>query len=72
MRFLDLEGGGSIFAEPTEIVDRYHRALQEHLQTLRHVMVNTAVDYHQVRIDEDYEQVLVRLLVGRTQRRGRR
>ncbi len=72
MRFLDLEGGGSIFAEPTEIADRYHRALRDHLQTLRQVMMNTSMDYHQVRTDEDYEQVLVRLLVGRSPMRGRR
>ena len=27
MRFLDMEGGPAIFADPTEIADRYHRAL---------------------------------------------
>ena len=27
MRFLDMEGGPSIFAEPNEIADRYHKAL---------------------------------------------
>jgi hypothetical protein len=72
MRFLDLEGGGSIFAEPMEIADRYHQALDTHLEMLRQVMLSTAIDYHQVRIDEDYEQVLMRLLVGRTQTRGLR
>ncbi len=27
MRFLDMEGGAAIFADPNEIADRYHRAL---------------------------------------------
>jgi uncharacterized protein (DUF58 family) len=72
VRFLDLEGGGAIFAEPTEIADRYHQALGAHLETLRRIMLDTAIDYHQIRIDEDYEQVLMRLLVGRTHARGLR
>ena len=29
-----------------------------------------AVDYHRVSIAEDYEQVLIRFLVGRTRSRG--
>ena len=31
MRFLDMEGGPSIFAEPNEIADRYHKALGGYL-----------------------------------------
>ena len=31
MRFLDMEGGTAIFADPTEIADRYHRALNGYL-----------------------------------------
>ena len=27
MRFLDMEGGPSIFAEPNEIAERYHKAI---------------------------------------------
>lgn len=69
MRFLDMEGGTAIFAEPNEIADRYHKALNEYLEQLRKVMLESAVDFHQVSIDEDYEQVLKRFLVGRT--RGR-
>jgi hypothetical protein len=30
-RFLDMEGGTSVFAEPSEIADRYQQALQEYL-----------------------------------------
>jgi uncharacterized protein (DUF58 family) len=70
MRFLDLEGGPSILAEPSEIADRYHKALRNYLDELRQVMLECAVDYHRVSLEDDYEQVLMRFLVGRT--RGKR
>jgi uncharacterized protein (DUF58 family) len=70
MRFLDMEGGPSLFAEPNEIAERYQRALGLYLEALRGVMLESAVDYHRVTIDEDYEQVLIRFLVGRTRARG--
>jgi uncharacterized protein (DUF58 family) len=69
-RFLDMEGGPSIFAEPNEIADRYHRARQAFEKALREVVLESAVDYHRVSMTEDYEQVLTRFLVGRA--RGRR
>ena len=69
-RFLDMEGGPSIFAEPNEIADRYHRAREAYEKALREVVLESAVDYHRVRMTEDYERVLTRFLVGRA--RGRR
>lgn len=70
MRFIDLEGGPAIFAEPNDIADRYHRALQRYLETFHKAVIETAVDYHRVHIDEDYEPVLMRFLVGRTRTGG--
>jgi uncharacterized protein (DUF58 family) len=72
MRFLDMEGGPSIFAEPSEIAERYHKALEAYLSSLHEVVLESAVDYHRVTIDEDYEQVLIRFLVGRVKNRGGR
>lgn len=72
MRFLDMEGGPSIFAEPNEIADRYYKALDEHLEHVRRVMLETAVDYHPVSTDESYDRVLMRFLVGRTRAKGAR
>jgi uncharacterized protein (DUF58 family) len=69
-RFLDMEGGPALFAEPNEIVDRYQKALGDYLDTLREVVLESAVDYHRVSIDEDYEQVLMRFLVGRAHSQG--
>src|SRR3954447_22420436 len=70
MRFLDMEGGPAIFAEPNDIADRYHKALETYLAALRGIVLESAVDFHRVSLDEDYEQVLTRFLVGRTRSRG--
>jgi uncharacterized protein (DUF58 family) len=69
-RFLDMEGGPAIFADPSDIADRYHAALRAYLDGLRGVVLESAVDFHRVSPAEDYEQVLARFLVGRA--RGRR
>jgi uncharacterized protein (DUF58 family) len=70
MRFLDMEGGPSIFAEPVEIADRYHKAIGTYLDQVKEIVRESAVDYHRVSIDEDYEQVLMRFLIGRTRSKG--
>jgi uncharacterized protein (DUF58 family) len=72
MRFLDMEGGTSIFADPNEIADRYHRALNGYLSELKRVVLESAVDYHRVLLDENYERVLMRFLIGRARGRGSR
>lgn len=66
MRFLDLEGGSAIFADPNDIADRYHTALRRYLDALRKAVVESAVDYHRILINSDYEQALVNFLIGRT------
>ncbi|MHC5539750.1 DUF58 domain-containing protein [Singulisphaera rosea] len=71
-RFLDMEGGPAIFAEPNEIAERYHKALAGYLESLLGIVRESAVDYHRVSIDENYEQVLMRFLVGRARARGMR
>lgn len=71
-RFLDMEGGTSIFADPVEIADRYHVALDAYLSSLRRVMLETAVDYRRVSIDAPYYDVLKDFLVQRAQVRGSR
>jgi uncharacterized protein (DUF58 family) len=72
MRFLDMEGGPAVFAEPNEIAERYQRALDAYREGLQQVVRESAVDYHCVTIDDDYEQTLIRFLVGRTRSRGLR
>ncbi len=72
MRFLDMEGGPSIFAEPNDIADRYHKAIGAYLNDLRALTLELAIDYHRVSLDEDYEKALMRFLVGRTRTKGLR
>ena len=72
MRFLDMEGGSAVFAEPNEIADRYHKALEQYLDELRQIVLESAIDYHRVSINQDYEPTLMRFLVGRTRTRGMR
>jgi uncharacterized protein (DUF58 family) len=72
MRFLDMEGGAAIFAEPNEIADRYQRALKEYLQQVQDVVLESVVDYHRICIDEDYEQALMRFLINRAQSKAQR
>jgi uncharacterized protein (DUF58 family) len=71
MRFLDMEGGPSIFAEPSEIAERYQKAIGGYLDGVLQVVRESGIDYHRVSIDESYEQLLIRFLVGRTRVRGR-
>ncbi len=66
MRFLDMEGGAAVFADPNEIADRYHTALNRYLKGLRQAVIESAVDYHRITIDSDYEQALLNFLIGRT------
>ena len=72
MRFLDMEGGAHIFTDPTEIADRYHRALKEHLEALDQIVLESGVDYHRVNIEGSCEQALMDFLVRRHQMRGAR
>ncbi len=71
-RFVDMEGGPSIFAEPTDIMERYHQALDDYLERIKSIVLESAIDYHRVSIDEPYEQVMLRFLAGRTKSRGLR
>jgi uncharacterized protein (DUF58 family) len=72
MRFLDMEGGPSIFAEPNEIADRYQKAIGTYLKDMRQLTLELAIDYHRVGLDEDYEKALMHFLVNRTRMRGTR
>ena len=65
-------GGGAIFADPVDIADRYHRAVEAYQAGLRRAVLESAVDYHRVLTGEPAEQALARFLVGRAAGRGLR
>jgi uncharacterized protein (DUF58 family) len=70
VRFTDMEGGTPLFVEPSEIADRYHKALNNYLTDIQRIVLETSVDYHRIITSESYEHPLMRFLVGRTQSRG--
>lgn len=72
MRFVDLEGGTSIFAEPNAIAQRYLAAVRSYLDRLKQIVLESAVDYHRVNLSDDYERVLAHFLTQRSGRRGQR
>ncbi len=72
MRFLDLEGGAPVLADPTVIARQYHRSLQRYLQELDQAVRDTMVDYHRVGLHEPYDDVLARFLLARRGEGARR
>lgn len=65
MRFVDMEGGEPVLADPTIIATQYQRALETYLESMNEVIRDTEIDYHRIRIDEDYGDVLARFLLRR-------
>ncbi len=66
IRFLDLEGGAPVLADPTVIARQYRRSLQRYLEEMDQTVRDTLVDYHRVCIEEPYDDVLARFLLART------
>jgi len=64
-RFLDLEGGAPIMADPSLMGKQYRKAMAGYLVALRTVMQDATVDYHRVDLHHRVDDVLARFLVGR-------
>ena len=71
-RFVDLEGGDAIMADPSLIARNYRAAVKAYLAEMEDVVRTTGVDYQSVRLHEKYDDVLVRFLLGRTPKRSSR
>ncbi|MEM8953925.1 MAG: DUF58 domain-containing protein [Verrucomicrobiota bacterium] len=71
-RFLDMEGGEAVLADPTMVVKRYREAVRLYLREMDEVIATTGVDYHRVKLHEKYDDVLARFLLGRTPKRAAR
>lgn len=70
-RFLDLEGGPSLLADPSLIQRRYREAVENYLTQIDEIVNQSALDYHRVMLDEPYDQVLARFLLGRNPKTAR-
>ena len=64
-RFVDMEGGDAILADPSLIARNYREAVRRYLAELDEAVRATGVDYHRVRLQESYEAALVKFLLAR-------
>ena len=71
-RFVDLEGGEAVLADPSLIARNYREAVRQYLMEMDELVRTTGIDYLRVKMHEPYEEVLVRFLLGRTPKRGSR
>lgn len=71
-RFTDMEGGEAILADPSLIARNYREAVRLYLAEIDELVRTTGVDYHRVKLEEPYDDVLVRFLLGRTPKRSAR
>jgi uncharacterized protein (DUF58 family) len=71
-RFVDLEGGDAVLADPSLIARNYREAVRLYLAEMDELVRTTGVDYHRVKLHERYDDVLVRFLLGRTPKLGSR
>jgi uncharacterized protein (DUF58 family) len=66
-RFLDMEGGDAIQADPSLIARNYREAVRKYMIELDDAVRTTGVDYQRVKLHESYEAALVRFLLARIQ-----
>jgi uncharacterized protein (DUF58 family) len=71
-RFVDMEGGEAVLADPSLIARNYREAVRQYLAEIDELVRTSAIDYHRVKMTEKYDDVLVRFLLGRTPKRGSR
>lgn len=71
-RFVDLEGGAPLLVDPAIIGPQYAKALLKYLADIDRLVNDAGIDYHRVRVQEDYGSVLARFLLNRTPKRARR
>lgn len=67
-RFVDLEGGPPMLVDPTLIGAKYRDAVRGYLHAISSLCSQTGTDYHRVIMDQPYDQVLARFLLGRNPR----
>ncbi|MGE9266991.1 MAG: DUF58 domain-containing protein [Verrucomicrobiales bacterium] len=64
-RFVDLEDGTTIVAEPNLIVDEYHQALNDFLAAVEKKCHDVHADYHLLQTNQNYEEIISNFLTNR-------
>jgi hypothetical protein len=67
-----MEGGEALLVDPSLIARNYREAVRQYLAELDELVRTSGIDYHRVRIDEPYDAVLARFLLGRTPKKRTR
>lgn len=70
-RFVDMEGGEPLLADPSLVARQYREAIRLYLAEMDEVIRTTGVDYLRVKLHEKYDDMLARFLLGRTPKGGR-
>ena len=72
-RFVDMETGESLVADPSVITRHYLKALHNYMDDILQAARESEVDYHMVDTAKEYGDVLARFLLGRSPKvaRGR-
>ena len=71
-RFIDMEGGEAILADPSLIARNYREAVRQYLTGIDELVRTTGIDYHRVKMHEKYDDVLAKFLLGRVEKKGGR
>lgn len=66
VKLLDLEGGSPLLADPAMMSESYRQVVLEYLQSITDLANRSNIDYHRIRMDRTYEEVLTQFLLRRS------
>jgi len=66
VKLMDLEGGSPLLADPALMSESYRQVVLEYLESISKMVSQSNIDYHQVRMDQTYEDVLTQFLLRRS------
>jgi len=69
-RFVDLEGAEPILADPEDVGNAYRKAVTEWIREIDNIVRTSGIDYHRIKLQENYAEVLARFLLSRTPKKG--
>lgn len=72
IRFVDMEGGGSLITEPDLIADEYRSIVAGYLEETRCICTDINADYRLIRTGDSLESVLTGFLMGRQKKKAAR
>ena len=70
IRFVDMEGGGSLITEPDLIADEYRAIVASYLEETRRICTDINADYRRVGTGDSLEDVLTGVLMGRLNKKA--